>query len=415
MKHLMGVIPAFLVIVAAPVNAQRSDTIVRALGAPLHAGVASLVPELSIGVVDGAPEYMFTSISEIAVGRDGTMYVLESTTGKGQLRMYDSAGKYIRTVGGTGDGPGEFRNPGGMALLNDGKLVLYDPNNSRINVYSGAGDYVSSWRVPGYNVTFNAYQTLTLAPSGILSIKFNIGTTREDRRRGVARLRPDGTVLDTIADPVLPDISLPPVTKRTERSGITLGIPYSRRSTWTWSPLGYFVTGRTDVYALDLRIPRSSDVNAKWRDGDPITSLRRTVASVPVSRAERNDQEEFLEAQLRRREGTQVGSVSSIPAVKPIFTSVLFGTDGRIWLLMSAPSVKFTPEARRASDGTVIPQLGWRQPVVFDIIDPAGRYIGRIAVPEGTYIETMRGDYAWGFTRTEDDVPIVKRFRIAWR
>src|SRR5688572_11404822 len=55
--------------------AQQADTVVRVAGAPRHAGIATLVEEISIGVVDGAEEYTFGDVTDVAVGKDGSIYV----------------------------------------------------------------------------------------------------------------------------------------------------------------------------------------------------------------------------------------------------------------------------------------------------------------------------------------------------
>src|SRR5687768_18595742 len=62
-------------------HAQRSDTTVRQIGAPVHAGVATLVEEMSIGAASGAPEVTFSGVAEVAVGRDGSVFVRDRPGG----------------------------------------------------------------------------------------------------------------------------------------------------------------------------------------------------------------------------------------------------------------------------------------------------------------------------------------------
>ena len=67
----------------------------------------TLVPELRVGgdAVSG-PEYEFTTIREIAVSPNGSMYVVQGQ--EQEIRVYDAQGKYGRTIGRQGGGPGEF-------------------------------------------------------------------------------------------------------------------------------------------------------------------------------------------------------------------------------------------------------------------------------------------------------------------
>jgi hypothetical protein len=93
------------------VKAQRTirsdapaDTIVRFAQRPIHPGVSTLVEELSIGVADGAEEYMLGEIADIALGADGSIYAFDRQVPA--IRQYDARGKFVRTIGRRGQGPG---------------------------------------------------------------------------------------------------------------------------------------------------------------------------------------------------------------------------------------------------------------------------------------------------------------------
>src|SRR5512138_254352 len=106
----------------ASAQGNPADTVVRASQRPLHPGVATLVEELSIGVADGAEEYMLGEIADIALGRDGSIYALDRQVPA--VRHYDAQGKFIRNIGRKGAGPGEFRSVSGIAMTRDGRLLL---------------------------------------------------------------------------------------------------------------------------------------------------------------------------------------------------------------------------------------------------------------------------------------------------
>src|SRR5688572_135328 len=110
-----ALLPLLFAIVA---GAQRQDTIVRMAGAPRHAGVSVLREELSIGAVSGADEYTFGKVLDMAVAKDGSIYVLDGAINS--IRIYDGAGKYLRTFARRGQGPGEIQSAGGMRVLPDG-------------------------------------------------------------------------------------------------------------------------------------------------------------------------------------------------------------------------------------------------------------------------------------------------------
>ncbi|MBE0712420.1 MAG: 6-bladed beta-propeller, partial [Candidatus Aminicenantes bacterium] len=76
---------------------------------PLHgAGVFSLEQDLAIGGEESA-DYVFAEISSVAVSGDGTIYVLDQKDMN--VKVFDRDGKFLRTFGKAGEGPGEFSMP----------------------------------------------------------------------------------------------------------------------------------------------------------------------------------------------------------------------------------------------------------------------------------------------------------------
>ena len=82
------------------------------------------------GTIGSRPE-----ITHTAAGR----YVVASVENRGQLLVFDSDGAFLETVGGNGDGPGEYRVPGRMRPGSDGGLRILDLVNRRITHLSPDG------------------------------------------------------------------------------------------------------------------------------------------------------------------------------------------------------------------------------------------------------------------------------------
>ena len=107
------------------------DTVaVRTVSGSVWQGSATLVPETSIGELDGPDEYLFGNISSIAVDDEHTVYVFDGQAR--EVRVFDSGGTYIRTLGGPGEGPGEFSRVEAIAVLPDGRLVVRDAGTKHI-------------------------------------------------------------------------------------------------------------------------------------------------------------------------------------------------------------------------------------------------------------------------------------------
>ena len=118
-------------------------TVVRTLSGSVWEGEATLVSELSIGELDGAAEYLFGDIWTIAVDDDRTVYVFDEQAD--HIRVFDSAGTHVETLGGPGEGPGEFRSAEAIAPLSDGRVVMRDPGNKRIAVFVPGTGQTDHW------------------------------------------------------------------------------------------------------------------------------------------------------------------------------------------------------------------------------------------------------------------------------
>ncbi|MEX2283997.1 MAG: hypothetical protein WEE89_16040 [Gemmatimonadota bacterium] len=77
-------------------------------------------PVVTIGAVEGAPEYQFQRISHARRLSDGRILVVTGL----DLRFYDAEGKYLSKAGGSGRGPGEFQYIGDLRVLRGDTLLL---------------------------------------------------------------------------------------------------------------------------------------------------------------------------------------------------------------------------------------------------------------------------------------------------
>ena len=61
------------------------------------------------------------------------------------IRVFDSAGAYVETLGRRGEGPGELDGAQSLALLPDGRVVVPDPGNDRIQLYGPGRGETDEW------------------------------------------------------------------------------------------------------------------------------------------------------------------------------------------------------------------------------------------------------------------------------
>jgi hypothetical protein len=103
------------------------------------------VEAVRIGSVEGAERaYAFGEVADLTLDPLGRVWVLEGQAK--ELRVFDPAGRHLRSVGRAGGGPGELRNPIGLAWDGAGRLWVADPGNQRFEVFDTAGRHVRSYR-----------------------------------------------------------------------------------------------------------------------------------------------------------------------------------------------------------------------------------------------------------------------------
>ena len=106
--------------------------------ASVHLPEWTLTPELRIGK-EGSHEYALTDVRSLAVGQDGSVFVLQPVDGV--VRVYDRTGAFLRYVGRSGDGPGEFGPLVNLGFRGD---TLWVSDRSRISLFAPDGRFVRS-------------------------------------------------------------------------------------------------------------------------------------------------------------------------------------------------------------------------------------------------------------------------------
>jgi hypothetical protein len=352
------------------------------------------------------------------------------------VRQYDASGKYVRSFGRAGQGPGEFRTVSGIGVLPDGRVLVWDTSGWRINVYSPSGAVLDTWSTPsgmGTGGVSSSARAMLIDTAGIIWLRRSgvlererlaIGPERYERRRS------DGTVIDTIARPSFPrgELTLT-ATNAAGRARHTSDLPFSAPIIWRPSPLGYLVTSMPERYAFELLIPQGASTPrapATWRAGQAIVSVRRDVRPVPVTRQERDSARNDIMESMRRLDPAWSWSGPEIPATKPLFEDLTFGMDGRIWVplirevtprLGSAQGPGAGGAGRSAPPPRALPTRDPPKPraALYDVFEPSGTYLGQVQVPPRTTVAVRKGDLVWAVAYDEDDVQTLKRYRIMWR
>lgn len=100
-----------------------------------------LVPRDSIGIEMGDPRYMFGSIGALCTFPDGSIGVLDRTTGT--VSFYTQSGEYTGEFAPLGSGPGEFMHPAQLGCDGSGNIMITSASDRKIAWFSPAYELLS--------------------------------------------------------------------------------------------------------------------------------------------------------------------------------------------------------------------------------------------------------------------------------
>ena len=158
------------------------------------------VEEISrLGTLDGGGSAL-TSVSGVAL-TDSTVLVLESSPAR--VAVFSDDGTWLRDLGRHGDGPGEFRRPTRLGIVN-GTVWVGDPAGRRLELLLAQGSPLESyrWQVTPDSMGAPAFPSAPLADGSILAGPGNLelGSASQGwvKHRAYYRATPDGEALEEV-------------------------------------------------------------------------------------------------------------------------------------------------------------------------------------------------------------------------
>jgi len=335
-----------------------------------------LIEELRLGSVEGGGPEIFGQVVDIQVDPLGRLYLADGQSR--EIRVFDSEGVYVRSIGGRGSGPGEFLQINAITWDRDGNLWAKDFGNRRWTVFDTAGTYLTS---------HPRTQTFLMQPwpGGFDKDGRMIDLISQDR---LIRYFPGDARVDTIS------LSLDPAENfelRTANSWTTLRVPFAPGPVWVLDHEGLVWYG----FGNSFRIAR------RTLENDTLLVLEREYEQRAVLGTERELALSGIQSFVDQ--GMEI-DVSRIPSMKPAFDGFLADDRGYLWV--------YSFEVDLADENP--------RPVVraFHVFDDGGVYLGELATPSDftpVTVPRIHGAHIYAVTVGEYDVPYVVGLRIEGR
>lgn len=365
-------------------------------------GRAALEQTLSIGELDGPPEYLFEAIVSLAVDDEGTIYALDRRAA--EVRAFDTDGAYLRSYGRKGEGPGELMSPSAVAVLSDGRVLVRDARNRRVQAYRPDGTADDEWTLlhPNHATSTPLW---TDQSDRVLVVTKDQGADLLTAEEIVIHVSGTGDVLDTTGLPTAGHE--PPMLEashQTARSSSRASgpVPYMPWPFWGLHPDGRLLLALGQTYSLDLIASDGS-----------VFRIGREYERVEVSPEERRFRRERTTAGMRRTDPDWRWNGPPIPVFKPPFNQVYIGRQGRIWTQVSTPT-REEPNPNHDPSNPGSPATIMVGETLFDVFESDGTYLGQVSPPDDfrTLVTAFDGDDVWTVLYDELGVQRIGRFTL---
>jgi 6-bladed beta-propeller len=332
-------------------------TVVKNPKEPLYKSpVLELREDLSIGGPEAQGEAALDQIRQVLADDAGMLYVLDQRAS--HVKVFDASGKYLRTIGRKGQGPGELEYPMTLSLNErTGELAVHQQSRA-IVFFKTDGTYIRQLSLKGMLAG-----RARLDSRGQIYV-LEIIMDNENSRYATKKLAPDGSLLATISE-----TPTPAGKGNTTKAFIPVafyGIDREDR----------FIYGFPETYEIQIFGPTETKVLRKiTREYDPVA----------VTEEDKAEQRKDVPPGYNRE--------FDFPKNRPAYSRFFLSDLGHI----------FVQTYEKADGGRLF----------HDVFDAEGRFIGRLPLkPSGVGIQ--KGKY-YAVEEDEEGYQYVKRYAVTWK
>jgi hypothetical protein len=339
---------------------------------PLYPGkTVRFEEEVTFGAEESGPGAIYKP-GQFAI--DGQNRVLIFESGDGVIKVFGEDGRFLKTVGRKGQGPGEFVQAYFLGFCPDGRLLVADFQNRRTSFFGPEGDFLNSYQwTKSISIPLLVLEDSYVVQEGL----FEAGRSRlfvktydfagtEVRSWGEFRYTETKSLVRGEA-------------------AITVSVPHSPSSVLTGDPtLRRIYHCLNDAYLIEVYDA----------DGRIIRKIDRPYELLPVTEADRAD---YLARTGGSPQVKEIYKDMPWPKVKTVTDRMICDDRGFLWV---------------ATNETKL-EAGLKL-TAYDVFDPEGRYDARV------WLDFNPARFAAGkMYRYKEDketgVRVLTRFRVVWK
>jgi hypothetical protein len=311
----------------------------------------TLKEDLSIGAAQGGKDYAFFHAASIEVDDGGNIYVMDQ--GDACIKVYAENGKYLRSIGRKGQGPGELQNPNTIHLIGDDRLVFEDFYRG-LNIFTREGKFISF-------VPTSDFIDVLVTPENRVVARVN--AIKSDLKGKEIRVY-DGKLNLRKALLFIPEEPRDPQIIK----------PFAGLFDWALSQGDRVAISFKDDYEIDvLSLQGGSNLRIK-RDFDRVKITKEEI--------------DAMQNWIRGRK-------ADIPEYHPALQGIWADDEGRF----------YAKTYERTKDNNSF---------YYDIFDREGRYLAKVPIPRAIAPRVWKNNSMYGLEEDSEGFQMVKRFSVRW-
>ena len=334
-------------------------------------------PDVEIGLSDGPSALQLFHVQDVRRRADGNVLVVNA--GTQEVRLYSPSGAYIRTIGRSGSGPGEFRSPRRLWLDTHDSIIVADLD--RLLIFDSAGTFVRSH---AFSSAYSSYATgdatylrLVLAPN---VNPVALGYNRPDF--AIVRFTADGTPADTLTQVSGSEVYR---TSPTGREVYSYSAPFGAQRMIAVHSRSVF-TGDGKIFEVRQLDERGTLRRILRRSGEPQPVTAEAIALFEQSMLQ------LFQIEEQRVLLRQLFQEWSYPDTQPEYDRLVIDRPGNVWIR------HFHVEPEDSTAWTIFNNAGW--------------WLGDLSLPAALEVKDIGDHYLLGVWTDDLGVEQVRQYRI---
>ncbi len=343
-------------------------------------------PSIDFASLGDQPEYQLFSVAGAVTLSDGTVVV--ANQGTSEIRYYAPDGSYLATVGGEGDGPGEFNYISTISPISGDSILVSDPFSRRTTTFDSQGNFGTTTQLADLGPSFGTHQVFPLSTSHLIALPW------------ATVLRQGGLSYTGLARPVSPVV-------RFTRSGELVDTLLSVPGNEVWVGTGQSIEVIPNIRPLVTLATRdefytglAEEMEIHRYSGDGVLQAIMRIPSYDLQMTPEEvtrSHEDFLsrarnESDRRRMQAT----LDAAPPRdrRPAYSQFLVDPLGNLWVAHTFIRM-FEPRYE-----------------ALEVFNSEGRWLGTFTLPEPMRVLEVGGDYLTAVYTDNFDVETLRIYPL---